>query len=357
MDAGEARYLSINEHLKKLAEWMSDPAVNEIAVNRPGEVEVWKSGRWIKVEASQIDANWLVYLGRLLANISSLKFDEQLPILSAYLPGGERVEMTMPPCSPRGVYYLNIRKHTSSAYTLEEFVAQGYFAHTKHLHSHTLKAEDRAEIATQLQPEQLQLWQLATSGRWLDFLTLSVLSKQNLVVSGATGAGKTSFIRAMIEKIPNDERLITVEDTPEMPLHNHPNNNALFYRRETPDVIAANGATAKQVLQSCMRKTPSRVLLAEMRGDETFFFLQGVLNSGHPGGMSTVHANSPKEAFIRLAMLIKSSDEGRSLGLAEIMQLLHTLVHVVLQLVFDLEKGRHIPAIYYDPMYAFSLVK
>lgn len=357
MGASEDRYLSINEHLKKLAEWMGDQTVNEIAVNRPGEIEVWKSGLWQRVTAPQIDLEWLVYLGRLLANISSLKFDEQLPILSAYLPGGERVEMTMPPCSPRGIYYLNIRKHTSRAYTLEEFVQQGYFEHAKHLHGHILSPEERAEIADQLQPEQLQLWRLATEARWKEFLTLAVVSKQNLVVSGATGSGKTSFIRGLIEKIPNDERLITVEDTPEMPLPNHPNNNALFYRRETPGVIAANGATAKQVLQSCMRKTPSRVLLAEMRGDETFFFLQGVLNSGHPGGMSTVHANSPKEAFIRLAMLIKSSDEGKSLGLAEIMQLLHTLVHVVLQLVFDVEKGRHIPAIYYDPMYAFSLVK
>ena len=180
---------------------------------------------------------------------------------------------------------------------------------------------------------------------------------QNLIVSGATGSGKTSFIRALIELIPHWERLITVEDTPEMPLPNHPNSQALFYRRDSHAGERVVGATAKQVLQAVMRKTPNRVLLAELRGDETFYYVQNVLNSGHPGGITTVHANSSQEAFIRIALLIKASDEGRSLALDEIMRLLHTLVHVVVQLVFDKERGRHVPAIYYDPMYALSVVR
>jgi type IV secretion system protein VirB11 len=160
----------------------------------------------------------------------------------------------------------------------------------------------------------------------------------------------------LIELIPDWERLITVEDTPEMPLLNHPNSQALFYRRDAHAGERVVGATAKQVLQAVMRKTPNRVLLAELRGDETFYYVQNVLNSGHPGGATTVHANSPQEAFVRIALLIKASDEGRSLALDEIMRLLHTLVHVIVQLVFDREFGRHVPAIYYDPMYALSVV-
>jgi type IV secretion system protein VirB11 len=178
-----------------------------------------------------------------------------------------------------------------------------------------------------------------------------------MIVSGATGSGKTSFIRALIELIPAWERLITVEDTPEMPLRNHSNSQALFYRRDSHAGERVVGATAKQVLQAVMRKTPNRVLLAELRGDESFYYVQNVLNSGHPGGITTVHANSPQEAFVRVALLIKASDEGRSLALDEIMRLLHTLVHVVVQLVFDRELGRHVPAIYYDPMHALSVVK
>lgn len=356
MGANE-KFISVLQHLKVAQGWLDDPAVNEIAVNHPGVVELWKGGLWHGVNAPNIDFEWLEALGRYLANTSQKPLDQEHPILSAYLPGGERVEMTVPPASAKGRIYLNIRKHTSKSFTLAEFVEQDYFARSVHLHSHTLSPEERDRIAAQLQPEQVELWALAQARDWPAFLTKAIQSKQNLVVSGATGCGKTSFIRALIELIPNYERLMTVEDTPEMPLANHTNNNALFYRRDTPAGERVVGATAKEQLASCMRKTPDRVLLAEMRGDETFYFLQNVLNSGHPGGMSTIHANSPKEAFIRLALLIKGAPEGLSMQLDEILRLLHTLVHVVVQLVFDRERGRHVPSIYFDPMYAFSLVK
>ena len=275
----------------------------------------------------------------------------------AGLPGGERIEMTMPPTAARGMIYLNLRKHTSQSFELEQFVGQRYFEHTRHVHAASLAENDRARLLAQLEPAQIELWELAKTGDWPAFLTQSVHSHQNTIVSGATGSGKTSFIRALIECIPSWERLITVEDTPEMPLRNHPNSQALFYRRDAHAGERVVGATAKQVLQAVMRKTPNRVLLAELRGDETFYYVQNVLNSGHPGGITTVHANSPQEAFVRIALLIKASGEGRSLALDEILRLLHTLVHVVVQLVFDRELGRHVPAIYYDPMYALSVVR
>lgn len=352
------RYISVNHHLQAMQTWLSDPSVNEICVNEPDRVHLWQRGIWHEVDAPIIDFDWLHALGQFLANISQKPFNESNPILSAYLPNGERVEMTRPPVTAKHVINLNIRKHTSSPFDLADFVEQGYFTHTNHTYSHTLSEQERENIKKQLMPEQVELWNLARSNDWAKFLQLAITEKQNLLLSGATGSGKTSFIRALIEKIPTYERLITVEDTPEMPLPNHPNSNALFYRRDNGSNanFKVTGATAKEVLASCMRKTPNRVILAEMRGDESFYFLQNVLNSGHPGGMSTVHANSTKEAFVRVSMLLKASPEGLSMGLSEIMRLLHTLIHVVVQLVFDRERGRHVPAIFYDPMYAFSLV-
>lgn len=351
------KYLSILAHLRALEAWMADPVVNEIAVNAPGTVQLWKRGVWEEVPAPHIDYDYLLALGNFLANLSQKPFDEAHPILSAYLPGGERIEMTMPPTAPRGMIYLNLRKHTSQAFALSQFAEQGYFGHTRHVFAPSLSQDDRARLRGQLEPAQVQLWDLAQEGAWPAFLGKAVASCQNLIVSGATGSGKTSFIRALIELIPTWERLITVEDTPEMPLNNHPNSQALFYRRDSHHGEQVVGATAKQVLQAVMRKTPNRVLLAELRGDETFYYVQNVLNSGHPGGITTVHANSPQELFVRVALLIKASDEGRSMALEEILRLLHTLVHVVVQLVFDRERGRHVPAIYYDPMYALSVVR
>ncbi|WP_371436616.1 P-type DNA transfer ATPase VirB11 [Polaromonas sp.] len=351
------KYVSILAHLRAFERWLDDPSVNEVAVNAPGTVQLWKRGVWEQVEAPEITFEYLQALGNFLANISQKPFDEGDPILSAYLPGGERIEMTMPPTAARGMIYLNLRKHTSQSFELEQFVAQRYFAHTRHVHSASLTESDRDLLLAQLEPAQVALWNLAKAGAWPAFLTQSVRNHQNTIVSGATGSGKTSFIRALIELIPNWERLITVEDTPEMPLRNHPNSQALFYRRDAHAGERVVGATAKQVLQAVMRKTPNRVLLAELRGDETFYYVQNVLNSGHPGGITTVHANSPQEAFVRIALLIKASEEGRSLALDEILRLLHTLVHVVVQLVFDRERGRHVPAIFYDPMLALSIAR
>jgi type IV secretion system protein VirB11 len=336
---------------------MEDPDVNEIAVNAPGAVQLWKRGIWEQVTAPAMTFEYLQALGNFLANLSQKPFDEGDPILSAYLPGGERIEMTMPPTAPRGMIYLNLRKHTSRSFEIGQFVAQGYFRHARHVYSPLLNEDERMRTRDQLEPAQLALWELARAGDWAAFLSQAVRSSQNILVSGATGSGKTSFIRALIELIPPWERLITVEDTPEMPLLNHPNSQALFYRRDAHAGDRVVGATAKQVLQAVMRKTPNRVLLAELRGDETFYYVQNVLNSGHPGGITTVHANSPQGAFVRVALLIKASEEGRSLALDEILKLLHTLVHAVVQMAFDRERGRHVPAIYYDPMYALSVVR
>ena len=131
-------FVSILAHLRAFESWLADPSVNEIAVNAPGAVHLWKRGVWEQADAPAITFAYLQALGNFLANISQKPFDEGDPILSAYLPGGERIEMTMPPTAARGMIYLNLRKHTSQSFELALFVEQGYFQRTRHVYSATL---------------------------------------------------------------------------------------------------------------------------------------------------------------------------------------------------------------------------
>jgi type IV secretion system protein VirB11 len=342
-------------HIERyFSRWLERPGVQEVAINRPGEVALWEGGYWHAHLDPALTRDVIEQLGQLVANRSRKPFNASNVTLSTALPDGTRLEMTGPPATLNNHIYVNLRKHSVAAFTLEQFIEQGYFANTVHMFNMNMTDEQRARAGRQLLPEQLRLWELAQAGRWPEFLKTAVLEYQNILVSGATGSGKTSFIRGLVELIPAEERILTVEDTPEMPLPNHPHCQALFYRREGTSTTA--GGSAKDMLQAAMRKTPKRVLLAELRGDETYYYIQSVLNSGHPGGMTTTHANSPREAFVRLALLIKASPEGRGLAMDETLTLLHSLVNVVVQIVFKSGADRYCSAIYYDPMYASTLL-
>jgi type IV secretion system protein VirB11 len=354
LDGADPEELEALKHRLRLVKpYLDDPEVQEIAVNGPGEVWLWKNGVWHRDPVPKLTFDYLATLGRNLSTYSKRDFDRSNTSLSAYLPvTGERIEMTHPPTCPEKMHYLNIRKHTVRAFEHKYFDDAGYYKHTRHEYSMSITDEDRKRLVKGLTDEERELWALAESGQWTQFMELAVQHHQNIVASGATGSGKTSYLRALVEFIDRNERILTVEDTPEMPLPNHPNNNRLLYRKGE----SGEGASAKDVLHSAMRKTPDRVIMAELRGDEAMFYLSGVLASGHPGGMTTTHANSPKDAFFRLAMLIKQSGPGGGLDLKDILMLLRQTVNVVVQLTFDRVKGRHVPAIYYDPIYRLSLL-
>ncbi|KVN48752.1 hypothetical protein WT12_08380 [Burkholderia territorii] len=348
---------ALKHRLRLLAPYLEDEDVQEVAINAPGGAWLWKSGNWSYFEQPDLTFDYLATLGRNLSTFTKKPFDRFNTSLSGHMPvTGERIEMTHPPTCPEQQHYLNVRKHSARSFPHESLVEMGYYSHVRHDFAFSIPEDQRKRFEQVLLDEERALWQMASNGEWSTFMKLAVESKQNIVVSGATGSGKTSFLRSLVEFISPAERLITVEDTPEMPLPNNPNHNRLLYRKAAADGEKLEGATAKDVLHSAMRKTPERVLMAELRGDEAMYYLSGILASGHPGGLTTTHANSPKDAFFRLAMLIKQSGTGGGIDLKDILMLLRQTVNVVVQLTFDREKGRHIPAIYYDPMYRLSLL-
>jgi type IV secretion system protein VirB11 len=175
-------------------------------------------------------------------------------------------------------------------------------------------------------------------------MRLAVRSRKNILVSGPTGSGKTTWTKALIREIPSEERLITIEDAKELVLDRHPNHVRLFYSKDDQGLARV---TPKQLLESCLRMKPDRILLAELRAEEAFDYLRNV-NSGHPGSITSVHATGAELAFEQLVLLVKQNPSGRELARSDIKSLLYLLIDVVIQ--FGVERHeRFIKEIWFDP--------
>ena len=168
-------------------------------------------------------------------------------------------------------------------------------------------------------------------------MRLAVRSRKNILVSGPTGSGKTTWTKALIREIPSSERLVTIEDARELVLDRHPNHVRLFYSKDDQGVARV---TPKQLLESCLRMKPDRILLAELRAEEAFDYLRNV-NSGHPGSITSVHATSAELAFEQLVLLVKQNPGGRELARSDIKSLLYLLIDVVIQFGVETAPALH----------------
>ncbi|MGS1117418.1 P-type DNA transfer ATPase VirB11 [Castellaniella sp. UC4442_H9] len=313
------------------------PAVTEIAVVRPGELFARVRAGWQRHECPALTLEHLGYLADALAVYNG--FSTALPILSVGFPDGERGQIVRPPACVEGTFSLNIRKHSMLVKTLEELTAEGAFANYRDT-AHSEAANGGSDAG--LPPEDQELLELKCAGDIPAFLDAAVRYRRNIVVSGATAAGKTTFARSLIERVPNDTRIITIEDTHELFLPDHRNRVHMMYVKNP----GPGDITAAMCVESAMRMTPERIFLAELRGDETWEYLQA-LNTGHPGSVTTTHANNARDAYLRLALMIKSSETGRSIDLSTIQTYLLSTIHIVL--AFEYYKLKEV---YFDPIYA-----
>lgn len=317
----------LNEYLEPLRPFLADESLNEICINRPREL--WTEGRagWTRHEMPDLSFNQCRQLATLIASYNGKSISDGKPVLSAGLPNGERVQVIIPPaCEPHTVS-ITIRKPSMIDKTLEELDAEGAFL-------------ECADVGDELQPFEHELLQLKTENRIREFLELAVRRHRNILIVGKTGSGKTTITKSLIRSIPADERLITIEDVHELFLNQHENKVHLYYARE--DEGGAK-VTPKQALASCLRMKPDRILLAELRGDEAWEFIKSI-NTGHPGSISTMHANGAYESFEQLTALIKDSRTGAHLETNYIKHRLFTTIDVVL-----FYHQRKLREIYYDP--------
>jgi type IV secretion system protein VirB11 len=317
--------------LRALRPLLSTPDVTELCINRPREIFIETPSGWHRVELPFADFDWCRRLAKLIANVTYQRVDESAPLLSASLPSGERVQVVLPPATTRGCVAITIRRPADTVWTIEELAQDGVFANADRGNAAAHDIED-------------ELLSLHTAGRYPAFLHLAVRARKNIIVSGATGSGKTTWTKALIREIPVCERLVTIEDARELVLEGHPNHVRLFYSKDDQGLARV---TPKQLLECCLRMRPDRILLAELRAEEAFDYLRNV-NSGHPGSITSVHATSAELAFEQLVLLVKQSAAGRALARRDILSLLYLLVDVIIQCGLDGHR-RVIREIWFDP--------
>jgi type IV secretion system protein VirB11 len=305
--------------------------VTELCINRPGEAFLELPSGWRCEPVPFADFNWCRRLAKLVANSTHQRIDEESPLLSASLPSGERIQIVLPPATTPGCVAITIRRPSDEVWSIGELARRGVFRSTRR----SSEALDETE---------LELKHLLETESYEAFMRLAVVSRRNILVSGPTGSGKTTWTKALIREIPPEERLITIEDARELVLDRHPNHVRLYYSKDGQGLAQV---TPKRLLESCLRMRPDRILLAELRSEEAFDYLRNV-NSGHPGSITSVHASSAELAFEQLVLLVKQSAGGESLARADIKNLLHLLIDVVIQ--FGVEHHRRtIKEIWYDP--------
>jgi len=328
--ASEAQ-TSLAMTLRPLSQWLSRSEVTEICINRPGELFIESQSGWQREALPIATFDWCLRLAKLVAHSTHQRVAEDAPLLSATLPGGERIQIVLPPAAPAGTITMAIRRPSPATWSLEELAARGVFRRTRNARD----ALDGSEEA---------LLRLLAAADYEQFLRLAVHTRRNIIVSGATGSGKTTFTRALIRDIPSHERLITIEDAAELTLDHHPNHVRLFYSKGGQSGVSV---TPKQLLECSLRLRPDRILLAELRAEEAWDYLRSVA-SGHPGSITSIHASSASLAFEQLTLLVQQSRAGAALAPDDVKRLLYQLVDVVVQ--FGREgRDRYIAEVWYEP--------
>ncbi len=259
---------SVRFFLEPILSFLEDDSVTEIMVNRYDDIYIERRGKLEHTNARFPSDDALVSAIHNVAQWVGREISEEHPVLDARLPNGSRVHAVLPPCARTGTY-LTIRKFTREAMTLENFV---------------------------------RLNSLSESAK--EFLELCVRLRKNILISGGTGTGKTTLLNAMSRSIPEQERIVVIEDTSELRLAQR---HCLYLEAQHGDALGRGVLTVRQLFLNALRMRPDRIIVGEVRGGEALDMLQAML-SGHAGSLTTIHASSPRDALIRLETLSLMSD-------------------------------------------------
>ena len=327
--------------LGPLAWLLDDPQVTEICINEPGVAFVERQCGWTREEIAFASFDWCLSIAKLVANFTRQRISANEPLLSATLPGGERIQIVLPPATLERTVSITIRRPSNALWTLEELEGLGLFESTRSVPPIPAR---QAELE-RLSPPDRELTDLLARRQFVPFLRRAIQLRKNVLLSGATGSGKTTVSKALILEVPAEDRLITIEDVKELSLRNQPNHVRLFYSQGAQGQAAV---TPGQLLASAKRQRPDRVFVSELRtGEEVYDYLVSI-NTGHPGSITSVHADSAEMAFVALAQLMKRSQAGQGMSTREGVELAQMSVDIVVQCARERQR-RILREIWYDP--------
>jgi type IV secretion system protein VirB11 len=337
-----ARDQAVVQLLRPLMPFLDAPAVTELSICRPAEVWTRTFAGWARHDVPELTAG---YLQALMTALIVYNGVGQQSVIYVVLPGGQRGTIIQPPAVIEGTLSLLIRKHAPVVKTLAELETEGAFDALRDVSFNTPTHQACEQLAaapdfTRLEPFEVTLLGLKRDRAIRQFLESCVRYRRNIVIAGKTGSGKTTFARSLIEQVPAAERIVTIEDVHELLLPRHPNRVHMLYG------YSAGRISVDDCLAACLRQSPDRIFLAELRGSEAWEYLNS-LNTGHPGSITTTHANSAVQTFDRIATLIKASEVGRQLEIETIRRVLYTTVDVVLFI-----RDRQLVEVFYDPVFA-----
>ena len=339
----------VRELMRPLAPYLDIPGATEIAINRPGEVFVEAGPSWQRFDVPEITLRMMLSLATAIATFTEQSIGPQNPILSAVLPGGERVQIVRPPAVEQDTCSITIRRPSATIKSLDDYERENAFDRYVWARSPLLEAR-----RNDLKPVEQQLVQHLENNQLGQFLDLAIREKRNIAVVGDTGSGKTTLMKSMCQSIPLDERLITIEDVRELFLPKHQNRVHLLYAKGGQGVARI---TPSDLIANTLRMRPDRVLLAELRGAEAFDFLK-LLTTGHSGSITSYHAESCALATERYVFMCKENEQAGIYDTDSLKRLVSLTIDIIIHLVavpiYDeqghpVRKDRYVEEVHYDP--------
>lgn len=330
-------FLDYQYEVLGIQDFMSSPDVTEICINKPGELYLETREGWKRIEVPTLTFERARQFCTAVVNESNTgqRITDADPVVSLTFPTGQRAQFVIPPACDAGKVSITIRLPSKHNKTLQQYQDDGFFAQILES-THVLSDHDR------------ELLELRASRNYSEFFKKAVQYKKNIVVAGATGSGKTTFMKSLVGHIPDVERLVTIEDARELFIA-QPNVVHLLYSKGGQ---STSNVTAKSCMEACLRMKPDRIILAELRGDESFYFIRNCA-SGHPGSITSCHAGSTTQTWDQLALMVKASAEGSGLEFAVIKRLLMMTIDIVVHIKAHAGQ-RHITGIDFNPERAQS---
>ncbi|MBI5202326.1 MAG: CpaF family protein [Elusimicrobia bacterium] len=276
--------------LGPLEELMRDPGVNEIMVNAPEKVYIERAGKLVLTPLRFRDDDQISQVIKRIVAPIGRRIDESVPLVDARLKDGSRVNAIIAPLAVSGPT-LTIRRFSAKPFQAKDLIAKG-----------------------------------SVTADFIDFLKACVIAKKNIIIAGGTGTGKTTFLNMLSNYIPEDERIITVEDTAELKLQQ---DHWVRLESRPANIEGKGEINIRDLVKNCLRMRPDRIVVGECRGSEALDMLQA-MNTGHEGSLATIHANTPRDALSRLSAMCLMS--GTDLPMFVLRDMIASAVHLLVQI-------------------------